>query len=298
MAKTELPVDRILVSLDSLVDTRLGTIFDIDPKFGATRLNKFYYERSIDEFTGIDPQVFKDRYAKRDVDTLQRSLVTHVPLLLQALIKGAANEVLRAGPQSRMVFSINTHPYDLSEEEKAEILAALEISVGDSAEYECVKIPLEFLTPEYCKSQYAAMVMYEFADWMVMHAEAFKEVRMRNVVIYAPMLLRVKPSDQELREMSEKSIDPFDSARIAASPAFELRFLTTDVFCMRDAARDVKMVQMYYSDTKNVDELIQKGEAELASEPPEEKSTLTPEEAAQLLQELCEKESEQSSDKQ
>jgi hypothetical protein len=221
------------------------------------------------------------------VNTLQRSLVTHVPLLMQSLIKGAANEVLRAGPQSRMVFCINTHPYELTDEEKAELCAAMEISVGDSAEYECVKVPLEFLTPENIKSQYSVLIMYEFADWMRMHAEAFREFRMRDVIIYAPTLLEKKPTDKEMKEMAEMQMDPFDSARIAAAPAFQLHFLTTDVFCMRDATRDAKMVQMYYSDPNKVDDILKQEELKEAQQNgSEQKSTLTKEEAAALFQEL------------
>lgn len=288
MAKTELTVDRILVSLDSLIDTRLGTILDMDPKAFARVVNKFYYERVIDEFNGIDQEEFKRRYAKRDVNTLKKSIITNVTLLLQSLIKSAANEVLRAGPQTRMIIVLNTHPYELTSEERDEMIAAMQTIIGDSCEFECVRIPLEFLTPEIVKSQFSVMVLYEFADWMQMHASAFEHIRMRNVVIYAPMLLQKKPTVQEMREFNEKGLDLFESARIAASPAFQLQFLTTDVFSLRDPVRDAKMTQMKFSDPNKVDAALAKQEQEAGTEASGEKSKvdLTPEEMKELLKTL------------
>jgi len=164
-------------------------------------------------------------------------------------------------------------------------VAAMQLIIGDSSEWECVRIPLEYLTPDIVKSQFSVMVMYEFADWMRMHAPAFEHIRMREVIIYAPMLLDKKPTDAEMREFNEKGLDLFESARIAASPAFQLQFLTTDVFCARDAKRDAKMAQMKFSDPNKVDAILEKEE----SGGEKQKNDLSLEEMKELLKELDQK---------
>lgn len=243
--KVNQPVDKILISLDSLLDTRLGVIAQHYPDKMEKLLTKLdYFERLQDRFKGINPEQFAAHYKNRNVDTLKNSLMTNMTLLMGSFVKSAAKDVLSSGPQTNLIFDINIHPYQLDEEEKQDLLGVLEFHVGDAPEYNIVSIPNEFLTPQICKDQYSVLVLYDFAEWMRMHAPAFKEARMPNMVVYAPRLLEKLPTAEENKLLMEAQLDPFEASRIAASPAFTLRFLTVDMYCVRDAAQDAKRTQM------------------------------------------------------
>lgn len=245
--KVEQSVDRILVTLDSLIDTRLGVIAQAFPDKVEKVLTRNYYDRIQDRFNGIDPEVYADLWKKRDVETLKKSMMTNMTLLLGSFIKSATNEVLGGNPPNALIFDINIHPYQLDEDERNDLLGVLEVHVGDAVEYNIISVPDEFLTPQHCKATYQVMVLYDFANWMRMHSGVFKEFRMPDVTIYAPQLLEKLPTPAENQEMIDAKLDPFEASRLAASPAFAIRFLTMDMYSIRDPVKDVKRFQMHHS---------------------------------------------------
>ena len=247
--KAEPVYERILVSLDALLDTRLGVIAQKYPHLVSKFFHQRYYGRIQDKFKEVPD--FDTLYKNRDKETLQNSLMTNITLLMGYFVRTSANEVLKGGQPNVLSFQINIHPYEMDAEEKQDLIGALEFHVGDAAEISVVSIPNEFLTPEACKEQYAVLVMYDFANWLTMHSEKFKQVRMPNMVVYAPKLLQKLPTKAEQKEMGEMNADPFEVAVIAASPAFSLRFLTVDTFSVRNPEKDVKRAQMKFS--QNVD---------------------------------------------
>lgn len=236
----EATIDKILVSLDSLIDTRAGVIIQKYPDRIDKVLTSKYYSRGVDVFETVRKEEFDELYSKRDVTTLKHSMMTNAHLLLASFIRSAVNESVAGGAETKLIISLNIHPYKLEPEDKEDLLGALEFILGEGCEFEVVSIPPEFLTPQICKDQYSVLVMYEFRQWMEMHAPAFKECRMPNVIIYAPKILSEKPSAEEMKEFTEAGMDPFEAARISAAPAFALRFVTVDVFCARNAVEDMK----------------------------------------------------------
>lgn len=236
--------DRILVTLDCLIDTRLGVIAQAYPDKVAKILNRKYYERIQDVFPGINQEEFKTLWKNRNTDTLKSSMMTNIHLLMESFIRSSAKDVMAGGQLSNMIFDINIHPYVMDDEERQDLIGILEAIVGDAPEYNIISVPNEFLTPQHCKANYQVMVMYDFADWMRMHAPIFKEFRMPDLLIYAPQLLEKLPSPEEAQEMEKAGVDPFEASRIAAAPAFGIRYLTIDMYCIRDPERDVKQLQM------------------------------------------------------
>lgn len=245
----EVAVDKILVSLDCLLDTRIGVIAQKYPEKVSKLLSgRSYFERIQDRFDGIEHEEFVELYKNRNVETLKCSMMTNATLLMGTLVKTSANQVLSGSAPVRMIFDINIYPYVLDEDERNDLLGVLEFHVGDAPEYNIVSIPNEFLTPVICKSQYAVLVMYDFPDWMRMHADAFKEFRMPDLLIYAPQLLEKLPTPEENKKLLEMNLDPFEASRLAASPAFSIRFLTIDVFSIRNAVEDAKRLMMEASE--------------------------------------------------
>ena len=250
-AKAPQAVDRIMITLDSLLDTRLGVIAQKYPQRVEKLLTgRNYFDRLQDRFPGITHEEFTALYKKRDEETLKNSMMTNITLLMGSFVKSAANDVLSGKDPTAMIFDINIHPYELDEETKQDLIGALEFHIGDAPQYNIVSYSNESLTPEVCKDRYAVMVMYDFADWMRKHAEAFKETRMPNMVIYAPRILEKLPTPEENKQLIEAQLDPFEASRLAASPAFTIRFLSIDMYSIRDGSEDAKRTQMQNSKPK------------------------------------------------
>lgn len=216
----------------------MGTIARYNQDKMDAILSDGYRKRYVDIFKGIKKEDFDKQYKERDVETLSSSMMTNIPLLLAALHKAARNEALNSGPQVDVKFKLNIYPYKLDDVTKEELKIVFDVHVSPDSEVDVIDVPLEFLTPAYCKENFAAMVMYDFKEWMTMYSEQFKEFRMTNVVVYAPEILDRPLSDEDRKEIQKAQIDIFDAAVFAAAPAFGLRFLTIDMFSMRDPEKD------------------------------------------------------------
>lgn len=226
-------VEKVLVDLDALLDTRLATLAKINEDLAIGVLNKGYRTRTIDSFPGVSAEEFKKAYAKRDVDTLVMAVATNAFVLLQSCIKGSIENIVVGGPGQPISFEINYHPYDLESDEIEMIKHAIESRTMDIVDVTMVKIDNMFLTPTYCKENYALMIRYDYVEWIEMHQEELAKKPMPAVGLIAPALYHLKvPSDEEMADFKRNNIEPFQSTEIALAPAIGLRLIKADVFSL------------------------------------------------------------------
>lgn len=226
-------VEKVLVDIDVLLDTRLATIAKINEDTAVDVLNNGYRTRTIDSFPGISAEEFKKAYAKRDVDTLTMSVATNAFILLQSCIRGSIENIIVGGPGQPISFEINYHPYDLSGEEVDFIRQAIEARTMEIVDINMVKIDNMFLTPTYCKENYALMIKYDYVEWIEMHQEELAKKPMPGVGLIAPALYHLQvPTDEEMEDFKRNSIDPFQTTEIALAPAIGLRLIKPDIFSL------------------------------------------------------------------
>lgn len=220
----------VYISLDCLLDTRLGTIAKHNDELAVKLLLNGYTQRNIDSFEELGQEEFDKLYAERDVETLQRSVLTNVILLLKGIVKGTYDDLFTGGQNEGVEFVLNTYPYDLTEEEISLMVKSISVKTFKSASVKAIYVSDEFLTPAYCKENFTMMIMYSYAQWLEMHVKAFETVRMPKVAILAPALYRKVPTDAEFEEMKADNMHPFRAAEIAVAPLFALRLLDASVF--------------------------------------------------------------------
>lgn len=248
MTKSSLPpegktpeYDAIYVDLDCLLDTRLGTLASLKDDYAVNALKNGYFERDMDEFPDAPHNVFRLAYDKRDVDTLMRSRFTNVFVLLQSIIKGTFETAVTNPNTKPLRIVVNVAPYDLMDEEKAAITSAVARHIKEMADVELVNVSDGFLTPQYCKDNFAMMVRYDYEPWLKIHtnSKAFETVKMPNVSMIVPALYQKRPTDQELAELKEINLHPFAAVEFALAPFFSLRLVDINTFCISDKVADI-----------------------------------------------------------
>lgn len=224
----------VYVDLDSLLDTRLGTLARIGEELAEKVLANGYHSRDIDVFEFVDMQHYQNLYAQRDSLTLSKSMCTGVIRIVRqlaaALTEQAIDRPYHAGPK----IVVNLHPYSetLSVEEKDEMRKAIAAwLLGTSAQVELLSVEHKSLTPELVRANnIASMFMYHYDQWMEAHAKAFETTRLGDVTLFGPAIFSKKPTDEELAREIKEAAHPFVAAEMLASPLIHLKLIPVQHF--------------------------------------------------------------------
>lgn len=194
-------VARQLIMLDSLFDTRIGTIARMDTDIAAGLLHDTNYtSRLWDLFPGVDDEEFKKLYAARDVQTLAQSQTTPIVGLICDFVRRCAETSYSQPVALEPEIHINFYPYKLSEKEEDLIINMLRRIVPLKPTIEKCYFSMEQLNPLYVRNNYNNMVMYHAHEWLRIHSEnkLLSEYRCENVVLWAPTKLDHKPDGVEI----------------------------------------------------------------------------------------------------
>lgn len=233
-------VSIVYVELDALLDTRLPTLGKISP-LAAVQCSQDarYYGRICDDFSaicGVSHEAFKNAYALRDAETLEASLITEIPFILNELVSKLERDTIDMPFADRVEVEVNIWPYKL----ELETCRALELAVMARAGYmskvTCVNIPYPKLTPPVVHQRYSGMIMYNFREWMALHMDTFKHFRMPKVTIMAPALFHdpaLIPSENAFVEDGmHPEVSPFQLSEMALIEMFSLSLLPAVNFSM------------------------------------------------------------------
>ena len=199
----------ILVDLDAIFDTRLGTIARINPLAAAELVNgeafEKYQAREKDDWTTltngvVSNEVFTQAYAKRDVDTLKASAVSNYGTLLQGIINDLENKMIHTPLVSKVELHINTYPYALNEAELDMLKLCASEYTGMMTDIKTVSYPPEILTPQLLDKNYAVYITYNFNDWLGHHHVRLLNHRMPQFTFLAAALYVAVPTEADLVE--------------------------------------------------------------------------------------------------
>ena len=126
----------VMVDLDSILDTRKGTIKKLYPAiFEEIKESPQYHLRQEDRWDAIHPQLDQQvltlAYQGRDLETIRHSQLTMVSRMMVELFSQLTAEIKDQDPEIASFYVvINFHPYNLSLEIKQEIARLLSIQLG------------------------------------------------------------------------------------------------------------------------------------------------------------------------
>jgi hypothetical protein len=205
-------IRRILISLDVLLDTRVGVIAGISQE-AATALvtNPLYWERDFDDWhklTGglITNEQFAEAYAARggenSAKTLNASFETGMaPFLYQLLAEADINAMDGMTRDAHEIgLAVNTAPYVLSPNERADLVDIIQAKYGTELNVKLVEYTVPELTVQRLAEEFGGMIIYEFAEWFKYHHIAIVGALMSDFNVVHPKLFDRDPSELTLEE--------------------------------------------------------------------------------------------------
>lgn len=225
----------LLVDLDSLLDTRMATLFKMGEEYAMKAIEAGWHDRPSDILQDVDHEAFKAAYALRDRTTLKEALMTPITQLVKEFAQRTVENTLNSPFHYKPKVIINIHPYKLDDNEVKVIADMVKHVVLDLAVVDVVDLHPSLITPTYAKTLLSMMVMYDYMSWLETHAASkeFEKVSIPDITLLAPKLWLKKP-DRKL----EANEDPFKDAMEEASPLIGLVLLPVSMFSM--VAKPVK----------------------------------------------------------
>lgn len=190
--------DTVMVYLDSMLDTVMGTIAKHD-KGLAIKLAGF----SALPHSGAGPVAhithaqFSEMYAKRDIETLKLSVLSNVPFFLQRLIKDCMVHSTKVKMEQELHFIVNTWPYEFDEDMNEMLTNCIRYHTFDTSSVSVMCISDEELTPQYVRDQLDIIIRYQYKDWLYMHRESFERYLCPHVTLVVPQIFQSGMIDHE-----------------------------------------------------------------------------------------------------
>ncbi len=235
-------VQKIMVELDALLDTRQGTLFSHYPECINDIMkggkDSVFYNRVTDDMGKLDSRIdsvlFKEFYRHRSTDILKLSIRTSMVDYLRSYVSGLVKASINSPVVEGYEVHVNCYPYRLSEEETKLIGMAITNFILPPTKVFVVNIPLSKMSTTELKGRYDMVILYNFVDWLREIGPKIKTMdRTPSLVVMAPMLFfdeSTIPSTNDFNEMSKIKTDPFKLTTQACAEFFTLVFETIDVF--------------------------------------------------------------------
>lgn len=233
---SEESIKRVLVELDSLLDTRIATVARMNSAAAVIMLDGRYQERDIDDFKVltnglIDNEAFDKQYSERDRETLKLARLTNIIKLIQFIVRETEIQKETEPFTNSLSIDVNLYPYILDSHEKELIVDMLTFYVGVEVYVSTVFYPLDAITPSFIKDKYSAVIIYQFNKWFELHAKELNNIMIPRNMIFAPALLIKKP--EEYKEMvieGAENYTPFNLLEMSLVDRLKLEMLKPSEF--------------------------------------------------------------------
>ncbi len=200
----------LLLDLDALMDTRMGTLLVLDPELSTTLATDKYRTRDRDDFTTITEgrvttEAFLERYAKRDLDVLRKSIVTGILPVLLTYVSSLEERLMRQVDVTGIRIDLNLWPYTLSGPLIEMYKNCLTAIVPPYVEIGTVSLSPNAITPEALNRSYNGWVTYHFHQWLEKHHETLLFKPINSVAVILPKLYQRELGEGgEVPEMPEE----------------------------------------------------------------------------------------------
>lgn len=216
----------IYIELDCLLDTRFGTLAELNEDLSLAVLEDGYVLRDEENFKGIKQEHFRELYKLRDNQTLAKSPVTYCARFITDLIKEFKEKTANTPMMSKVNIVINTYPYRLTEHDVQKLLALFVKQTNKLASIEIVYKTIKEVTPAYCRDNFDCMFIYDYNAWLEYHVtnRNLGKVTLREITLYAPRIyFNRKPTNEEAIKFKREGIEPFSIIEEFASPVIDLQ---------------------------------------------------------------------------
>lgn len=256
---------RIVIDLDSILDTRLATIAQINPEIAAELFNsEEYFTRTSDEFSRItdgriDDAEFFSRYENRNHETLKLARPTMALDMLISLVERMRKNAEYTPIVRGFTVEVNTWPYvfDLAGNNMVE--NSLAAYIGTDVSIRTVHRHPKQYTPSLLKEDYSALVMYDFKAWLSIHGETLEFEKIPRVTVMTPAIYHNGvPDDEDVVEINGAKVSPFAWLAYVLVSAIEVVPLDPEVFSILHPERKPRISEEHlkgYKEPPLVDDI-------------------------------------------
>lgn len=222
----------ILVSIDAILDTRIGTIARYNPELAAKVLESGnYHNRVYDEFGDLSIDDFKALYARRDKEVLKHSTLTRIIKFVAEICAAMTVEASQNPTSEYPSVVINAYPYDLSDEELKMIGLAVKSYLAEEVPVRVENNPWDFYDPRYCREHVAAIIVYNNEEWMEANSKSFSKSVCPQVSLYtASLFFDQKHAPEDIAKITEVAMNPFDAIEFYAKPIIAMQLMNVSEF--------------------------------------------------------------------
>lgn len=227
---------RILIELDVLLDTRLGSISKLSHDAAAAVMTNDMWVREVDDFATlsgglITNEAYKATYAERDVETLARSFLTNIVDYLGNVTRTLQHNSTDGIDVKNIHLVVNTNRYDLTQEEINLMIEGIRPHVALTTKVSAVKHTIDQLDPVTLNTNYDSYILYDFDEWDKRHREQLMKNPMPEFSIVAPRLhfTGAVPKPEDLISDGQ-TVDPFRLTTLVFMERVDLEFLPVFFF--------------------------------------------------------------------
>lgn len=226
----------VYIDLDSLLDTRLGTIAKYDKDIAISNLdNNDYYTRTTEDFIGIDKSIFDELYKNRDIDTLKESTITNIVFIIREFTLGLIKLVADHPIYDRIKVYVNTYPYILNNDENNDLIEIIRGYTFDTCDVSVIHKSFKELDCMWVYLNVQHMFIYHYNDWLNERGKELSHRGLPELSVYCPKIyFSHTPTNEEKEELDKlndgNSIDYFSVFSDLYSCMLQLNFMPIDHF--------------------------------------------------------------------
>lgn len=228
----------ILVTLDSILDTRQGTLLKISPEvaFEITS-NEAYHARQSDEFVSekygaLSTELFeKVKEAFKD-EIIFSSVKTKMYLFLQELIDGYVKLSLSTPHVSTVTLEVNLYPYKFTDTQVEYLLKALIAHLGNAAAISIVNFDINELPLKAIAEKYDSIIMYNPVSWLNNRHNELKVGTLKDLTLYLPKMNTVRAiTVKERKSISKNIADVYKFTEMVFAGFIKLNYIPVESYC-------------------------------------------------------------------
>lgn len=220
----------IYTDLDTLYDTRLAVIEEIDQALALHLLKNGWCSRLYDRAEPLTKEQYKEAYSMRDVKTLT---LAH-PTMATDAIRGwcrQAHAAISGTPYPGFceVF-VNIWPYRLTKAQARPFAEQLNKTLDGSARLTLLNFDPKYLTTYDAKLYFSCMMMQDWDVWLEERSQQgdLKKAPIPDVTLYAPKIFRGEIGQGDYEAI--RDIDVFSTVEERLRPIVGVEFIETDFF--------------------------------------------------------------------
>jgi hypothetical protein len=232
----------ILTDLDTLYDTRLAVVEEVDVGLALHHLKTGWSERLYDRAAPIPDDKYAELYAARDTTTLRRASPTMAVEAIRRWVLAATKSMVGTPQQGYCQLFVNVWPYKISRSEARVFAIKINEALDGCCRILMINIDPKEITALDAKSFFSCMFLQDGALWLEARGQSndIKKIPLPDVTLYIPKILRGTISHGQLQSIRDADI--FTTMEERLKPIIGLEFMEVEFFSSAIPAEAAEMI--------------------------------------------------------